>query len=50
VIFFPLLHVLDIIFLLLSTCGVALEFTLLSSRAIASTDEVCRKLIVFPDS
>jgi len=38
VIFCPLLHILDVIFLLLSITGVVLEFTLL--RVANTTDEV----------
>ena len=38
VIFYPVMHSLDIIFLLLSICGVILEFILL--RKATTTDEV----------
>jgi len=45
-IFFPPLHVLDVIFLLLSICGVVLEFTVL--RTTTTTDEVCMTYQCFP--
>jgi len=38
VVFYPVIHILDIIFLLLSITGVILEFTLL--RSATTTDEV----------
>ena len=43
VIFCPLLHILDFIFLLLSITGVVLEFTLL--RSANTTDEVSMRLL-----
>jgi len=41
-IFCPPLHILDIVFLLLSISGVVLEFTVL--RSATATDEVCNTL------
>lgn len=43
VIFCPVIHILDIIFLLLSIIGVILEFTILL-RGVTSTDEVSNLL------